>query len=114
MQSYRELEVWKLSMQLAHDVYFLTNDLPKSELYSLTSQIRRAVVSVSANIAEGYGRNNRGEYIQFLGIATGSLCELETLLYLADDLYQMKRVTELVDMCRRIGQMLRKLKESLR
>lgn len=75
INSYRDLEVWKLSMQLAKDTYSITRDFPKEELYGLTSQIRRASVSVPANIAEGNGRANSGDYARFLQIAQGSLKE---------------------------------------
>lgn len=70
-------------MQLAADTYRLTARWPKEELYGLTSQARRAAASVPANIAEGFGRGNRGSYVQFLRIAQGSLKELETHLLLA-------------------------------
>jgi four helix bundle protein len=70
-------------MDLAVEVYKLTKSWPKEELYGLTAQARRAAVSVAANIAEGYGRENRGSYQQFLRIAQGSLKELETHLAIA-------------------------------
>ena len=75
--SYRELRVWQMSMRLAEDCYRLTRTFPKEELFGLTSQIRRASSRIPANIAEGYGRGHRGEYLQFLRIAQGSLNELE-------------------------------------
>src|SRR6476660_1254780 len=77
VQSYRELIVWRKSMALVKDVYLCTQDFPKSELYGLTSQLRRAAVSVASNIAEGQGRFSRGEFKQFLGHARGSLLEIE-------------------------------------
>ena len=83
ISSYRDLEVWQLSMQLAKEVYSMTRDFPKGELYGLTSQLRRASVSIPANIAEGYGRDNPGDYTRFLQIAQGSLKELETVLLLS-------------------------------
>lgn len=70
-------------MTLAEGVYKITIDFPKHELYGLTSQLRRAAVSIPSNIAEGQARNSTGEFIQFLGIARGSLAELETQLELA-------------------------------
>lgn len=78
IQSYRDLKVWQEAVNLAEICYRFTKTFPKEELYGMTSQIRRASVSIAANIAEGYGRKTRGEYIQFLYIAQGSLKELET------------------------------------
>ena len=86
IRSYQDLDVWKKAMQLVTQVYALTQTFPKEEMYGLTSQVRRAVVSVPANIAEGWGRKSRKEYVQFLRIARGSLLELETLLLIASNL----------------------------
>jgi four helix bundle protein len=83
IRSYRDLRVWQNGMEIATKVYRLTQHWPKTELYGLTSQARRAATSIPANIAEGYGRHNTGSYIQFLKIAQGSLKELETHLILA-------------------------------
>lgn len=83
MHNFRELKIWKESMELASDVYSMTRDFPKEELYNLTSQINRAIISISANIAEGAGRNGNKEFNQFLGIALGSCFELETLITLS-------------------------------
>ena len=91
VQSFRELTVWQKSMNLAKDVYVLTKQLPKDELYGLSSQMRRAAVSVSSNIAEGQQRRNTKEFIQFIGIAKGSLAELETQLTLTVSLYEVKQ-----------------------
>src|SRR5438128_2288659 len=77
LESYRDLRVWQLSMQLAEDCYRLTRSFPREETFGLTSQIRRASSRIPANIAEGYGRSHRGEYLQFLRVAQGSLKELE-------------------------------------
>ncbi|HKF49051.1 MAG TPA: four helix bundle protein [Terracidiphilus sp.] len=82
-QSYRDLVVWQRAMQLTVAVYRLTRDFPKEELYGLTSQIRRAAISVPSNIAEGQGRGTPGEFRQFLAIARGSNCEVQTQLDLA-------------------------------
>ena len=73
IQSYRDLEVWQQGMALAEGCYRITKAFPKEEIYGLVSQIRRAAVSIPANIAEGYGREYRNEYIRFLRIAQGSL-----------------------------------------
>jgi four helix bundle protein len=75
-----------MSIELARKVYIFTKSFPKDELYGLTSQARRASVSVPANIAEGHARHHRKEYVQFLGIAKGSLAELQTYFVLAEKL----------------------------
>ncbi|MBI4780781.1 MAG: four helix bundle protein [Oscillatoriophycideae cyanobacterium NC_groundwater_1537_Pr4_S-0.65um_50_18] len=113
LESYRDLEVWKVSMGLAKQVYQATEAMPKHEIYGLTSQIRRACVSEPANIAEGYGRNHCKEYIQFLGIANGSLKELETLLLLANSLNYIDDITELMSLCESAGRLLYRLRQSL-
>jgi four helix bundle protein len=71
MKSFRELHVWNKSMQLSFAVYRATESFPREEIYGLTSQLRRASVSIPSNIAEGYGRNSRKDYKQFLAIARG-------------------------------------------
>ena len=82
--SYQDLVVWQQAMDLAVAVYLTTQKWPREEVYGLTSQSRRAATSVPANIAEGYGREHRSSYLQFLRIAQGSLKELETHLLIAD------------------------------
>ena len=79
-QSFRELVVWQRAVQLSLAIYKLTASFLASERFGLTNQMRRASVSVASNIAEGYGRASRGEYVQFLGHACGSNCELQTQL----------------------------------
>ena len=86
IQDYKELDVWKESIALTTDIYKLTTQFPDTERYGLISQIRRASVSIAANIAEGWGRGSTGEYIQFLTVARGSLMELETHLIIASNL----------------------------
>jgi len=83
---HKDLDVWKESMLLAKEVYLITKGYPKEELYGITSQIRRASVSVPSNIAEGAARSSDREFIQFLYISLGSLSELETQLLLSRDL----------------------------
>lgn len=78
VRSYRDLLVWKAAMDLAVDCYAATKSFPTGEIYGMTSQIRRSSASIAANIAEGYGREQTGSYIQFLRVAQGSLKELET------------------------------------
>jgi len=86
IMNHKELDVWKESMLLAKEVYLLTKGFPKEELYGITSQIRRASVSVPSNIAEGAARSSDKEFIQFLYISLGSISELETQLLLSRDL----------------------------
>jgi four helix bundle protein len=76
LKGHKDLDVWKRSMDLVFQVYKTTDAFPKHELYALTSQIRRASVSIPSNIAEGAGRKNRKEFVQFLYVALGSLAEL--------------------------------------
>jgi four helix bundle protein len=83
MTNYKNLEAWKKSMELIKEIYLLAANYPKEELYALTSQTKRAAISVPANIAEGIGRNYKKDTIQFLHIARGSLYELETVLNIA-------------------------------
>ncbi|MER9295282.1 four helix bundle protein [Mesorhizobium sp. M0621] len=83
IDSYRDLIVWQQAMDLAVSIYEVTKAWPKEEIYGLTAQLRRAAISVPANIAEGYGRESRASYQQFLRIAQGSLKELETHLLIA-------------------------------
>jgi len=87
MRDFRTLEIWKQSRQLAVEVYGLTRSFPKEEVFGLTSQLQRAVVSVGANIAEGCGRNSNADFQRFLTIALGSLNEAEYLLILSNDLH---------------------------
>ena len=83
MANYKQLDAWKLSMELVKAVYILTKKFPKEELYGLTSQVRRSAVSIPANIAEGLGRQYKKDTLQFLHISRGSIYELETLLNIA-------------------------------
>jgi four helix bundle protein len=83
MTGYKQLEAWKKSMLLVKEIYLLTKSFPKEELYGLTSQTKRAAVSIPCNIAEGSGRNYKKDTIQFLHISRGSLYEVETLLNIA-------------------------------
>ncbi len=85
MQSHRELDVWKVSMDLAREVYFLARLMPKQEEFRLTGQMLRAAVSIAANIAEGHARATRKDYAHFISIAKGSASEFETLVLIARD-----------------------------
>jgi four helix bundle protein len=115
IRSYRDLRVWQDGMELATTCYRLTQRFPREELYGITSQIRRALSSIPANIAEGNGRENRGEYIQFLRIAQGSLKELEThlLLSVQAGLAPRSAVDEVLMLCDTEGKQLRALIRSL-
>ncbi len=92
VNSYQGLKVWQLGMDLAKEIYKFAKNLPKEELYGLTSQIRRAVVSIPANIAEGHARDSTKEFIRHISIAQGSLAELETHLLLAVSLEYCARI----------------------
>lgn len=87
MKSHKDLTVWQKSMDLVELVYNITNKLPKSEVFGLSSQMQRAVVAIPSNIAEGAKRGHKLEYIQFLRVANGSAAELETQLILTEKLY---------------------------
>ena len=86
---YKDLIAWQKAKTLAGDVYRATDSFPSNEIYGLTSQMRRAVVSVASNIAEGQGRLTKGEFQQFLGHSRGSLLELETQVEIASDLHYL-------------------------
>jgi len=81
----KDLKIWIMAKQIAVDVYLLTSNFPSDEKFGLTNQMRRCSVSVASNIAEGSGRNSNGEFKQFLGIARGSLYELETQLIISQE-----------------------------
>lgn len=108
MNSYRELQVWQKGMVLVTEVYLLTNKFPKEELYALTSQIKRCAVSIPSNIAEGFGRRHKQDYIRFLEISRSSLYELQTQLeisknvkYLAED-----EMNTIFEKCKELEKML--------
>jgi four helix bundle protein len=84
--SFRDLIVWQRAIQLTVAVYKLTAGFPESEKFGLTNQLRRACVSIASNIAEGYGKSSKGEYLLFLGHARGSCAEVETQLIIAKEL----------------------------
>jgi four helix bundle protein len=86
MESYRDLIVWQRSIELVTEIYTLTSLFPKNEQFGLVSQMRRAAVSIPANLAEGYARKHRKEYLQFVRIAYGSGAELETFFVIIDNL----------------------------
>ena len=110
IKTYRQLEVWEVAMQLVEEVYRITRLLPDEERYGLTSQLRRAAVSIPTNIAEGYGRSHRGDYLHHLSFAKGSLMEIETLLAIAARLKLLSRQQLLKpwDLSQQVGRMLTK------
>jgi four helix bundle protein len=115
-RSFRDLEVWKLSMELAKELYTLTSKFPPSENFGLTNQIRRAAVSIPANIAEGQGRNSSKEFRQFLSIGLGSLAELETQLILSKEISYMtsEELNPLLTALDRIRKMIKGLSKGIK
>jgi four helix bundle protein len=114
IQSYRDLRVWREAMLLAELCYKFTRVFPRDELFGLTAQIRRAGASIPANIAEGYGRDNPGSYVQFLRIAQGSCKEVETHVLLSVRVaVGVRNPDELLGQCEVVGKMLRGLIRSV-
>ncbi len=113
--SFRDLQVWQRAIQMTLAVYRLTQSFPKQEMFGMTSQMRRASVSVASNIAEGYGRNSTGEYKQFLGMARGSNSELETQIVIVRGLGygEVPVLKETEDLCVEVGKMLRVMLQKL-
>ena len=107
MHNYKELDIWKKSMKLCEDVYKIINEFPKDERFGLVSQTKRSALSVPSNIAEGAGRNTKGEFSQFLGISTGSLFELETQLILSKKLIRIE--SQEIDICLKNIEELKKM-----
>jgi four helix bundle protein len=114
-QNYRDLIVWQKSMDAAVLIYQLSYKLPSDEKFGLRSQLQRAAASISANIAVGYGRTHRGDYLHFLSIAKGSLCETETFLILCTRLQYLSKddVHESWMLLQEIGKMLTSLISTL-
>jgi four helix bundle protein len=83
VKNYKDIVVWQKAIELVIEIYRVTAHFPREEMYGLTSQLRRAAVSIPSNIAEGQGRATKGEFIQFLGHARGSLCEVDTQILIA-------------------------------
>ena len=111
IRSYRDLLIWQKSMDLVINVYAQLKHLPSDEVYGLTSQIKRSVVSIPSNIAEGYGRKSKKDYVRFLRIALGSLYELQTQLEITNRLNFVKEETleALLDQCNEIERMTNSL-----
>jgi len=115
LKNFQDLIVWQKSMALVKQIYQYTSSFPKEEMYGLTSQMRRAAVSIPANIAEGQSRNTTGEFSQFLGIAKGSIAELQTLILLSAnlDFLTQKNSSNLLMNCEEVAKMLNGLQKSL-
>lgn len=107
-KSFRDLKVWHLSMDLTMLIYSVTSEFPKYEIYGLSSQMRRAAISIPSNIAEGSARSTRRDFRQFVLIARGSSCELETQLMIASRLRYAteEKITEAETLSREVGRML--------
>lgn len=116
VQSYRDLVAWQKAMDFTAEIYRVTRRFPKEELYGITSQLRRAAVSIPSNIAEGQGRQTTGEFRQFLGYARGSLLETETQIFLAERLEYLDHETaeRLLRQAAEAGRILNGLMNSLK
>ncbi len=115
-QSFKDLVVWQRAVELTTDVYKLTSKFPDAERFGLTNQMRRASVSIASNIAEGYGRSTKGEYVQFLGHARGSCSELETQIIIARNLGfgTSPNLESAESLCDDVGRLLGALIKSIR
>jgi four helix bundle protein len=115
VRHYQELVAWQRAMDMVVAVYGVTKAFPREEIYALTSQLRRAAVSVPSNIAEGQGRWGTGEFIQFLGVAHGSLQEAETQLLIAERLryVTMDEIRAVLDLIAETGRLINGLHRSL-
>jgi four helix bundle protein len=115
LKNYRDLNVWQRAYRLCLEIYKATKTFPKDEQYNLTSQIRRAAVSIPSNIAEGYGRKTTPDYIRSLYISYGSICELETQIMIAGDLEYIswEIMVNIQEDIREVERMLKALIKSL-
>jgi len=115
IDSYKKLIVWQKSIELVKEVYRITNQLPKYELYGLSAQMRKSAVSIPSNIAEGNKRKTKNDYIQFLRIASGSAAELETQLIISSELYDVKIdecITTLEEVQKMLSTIIKKLEDN--
>ena len=106
MKSHYDLDVWKKSIDLVKEIYEISKFFPKEEIYGLTSQIRRAAVSIPSNIAEGASRQSNKEFIQFLYIALGSSSEVETQIIIAKELSFIKDIESILKQIKEIKKMI--------
>lgn len=113
VERYEELIAWQRAMFLAKAVYSLQKKLPKEEIYGLGDQIRRAVVSIPSNIAEGFGRESQNEFKHFLSIALGSLFEVKTQLQLAETLGYLQLDADVLSLLDEVGKLIKGLSRSL-
>ena len=113
VRTFRDLLVWQKRMKLALHVYALTKQFPADERFGLTSQLRRAAVSVPSNIAEGHARQTRGDYLRCLRIARGSLAEVGTQLELARELGYLADPDHALELCNELARMLQSLIHAL-
>ena len=115
VKSYRDLIVWQKSMELVERVYRMTSAFPTNELYGLSSQVRRAAVSIPSNIAEGQARKSTAEFLNFLSIAQGSRAEVETQTLIAQRLGYVteNQITEIMSLLEEISKMLTTLRARL-
>lgn len=113
-KSFKDLIVWQKSYRLVRKIYELTSTFPKEEVYGLSQQMRRAAVAIPSNIAEGYGRQHNKEYRQFLSIAYGSLCELETQYLLSVDLGYGTKNSTVENLIKEVGSMLYRMINPIR
>jgi four helix bundle protein len=115
LQSYRDLIAWQRAIDLTEAIYRKSDKFPKHEIYGLIAQLRRAATSIPSNIAEGQGRRSTKEFLNFLGIAYGSLCEVETQITLAIRLSYLTKVDadELFQLAAEIGRLINGLTRSL-
>ena len=114
MRNYEDLVAWQKAMQLAKMVYLLQKGLPKEEMYGIGDQIRRAVVSVPSNIAEGVGRGSDAEFNRFLSISRGSLFEAKTQLQLSESLGLLEVNIEIWDLIDEVGKLINGLAKALK
>ena len=115
IKDFKDLVVWQRAMDLVAEVYQVVKKLPKEELYALSDQIRRAVISIPSNIVEGYGRNSSKEFSHFISIAKGSKSELETQLLLCVKIDYLKEsdIQNVMYLIDQVGKMLYSLQEKL-
>ncbi len=115
ISDYKDLIVWRKSMDLAEQVYLVSDHLPKAELYGLVSQMRRAAVSIPSNIAEGNGRYSDKEFLRYLSIANGSLKEVETQLYISVRLKYLTeaQIQDVLKMCDSAARLINGLRKSI-